>query len=73
MDPFVSPNLTAFAHNECFDPGIPVNGKRFGESFLVWKSISFACEDGFIRNEGPEVLTCVSLEDNVAWDGPRPK
>lgn len=58
----------AFRHNECPDPGVPVNGKRFGDSLQLGSSVSFLCDEGFIRTHGSETVTCVLKEGNVVWD-----
>ncbi|XP_041439963.1 CUB and sushi domain-containing protein 2 isoform X1 [Xenopus laevis] len=60
--------FTTFRHNECPDPGVPVNGKRFGESLQLGSSVSFLCDDGFIRTHGSETITCVLKEGNVVWN-----
>ncbi|MEE6484219.1 hypothetical protein FKM82_013795 [Ascaphus truei] len=60
--------FTTFRHNECPDPGVPVNGKRFGESLQLGSSVSFLCDDGFIRTHGSETITCILKEGNVVWN-----
>ncbi|XP_048355110.1 CUB and sushi domain-containing protein 1-like isoform X3 [Sphaerodactylus townsendi] len=60
--------FTTFRHNECPDPGVPVNGKRFGNSLQLGSSVSFLCDEGFIRTYGSETVTCVLKEGNVVWD-----
>ncbi|KAH0631151.1 hypothetical protein JD844_005313 [Phrynosoma platyrhinos] len=37
--------FTTFRHNECPDPGVPVNGKRFGDSLQLGSSVSFLCDE----------------------------
>ncbi|XP_029427966.1 CUB and sushi domain-containing protein 2 isoform X2 [Rhinatrema bivittatum] len=59
--------FTTFRHNECPDPGVPVNGKRFGESLQLASSVSFLCDEGFIRTHGSETITCILKEGNVVW------
>uniref|UniRef100_A0A803VYI3 CUB and Sushi multiple domains 2 n=1 Tax=Ficedula albicollis TaxID=59894 RepID=A0A803VYI3_FICAL len=60
--------FTTFRHNECPDPGVPVNGKRFGDSLQLGSSVSFLCDEGFIRTHGAETVTCVLQEGSVVWD-----
>ncbi|KAF2988039.1 hypothetical protein EK904_005093, partial [Melospiza melodia maxima] len=60
--------FTTFRHNECPDPGVPVNGKRFGDSLQLGSSVSFLCDEGFIRTHGAESVTCVLQEGSVVWD-----
>ncbi|XP_069079880.1 CUB and sushi domain-containing protein 2 [Pleurodeles waltl] len=60
--------FTTFRHNECPDPGVPVNGKRFGDSLQLGSSLSFLCDEGFIRTHGSETITCVLKEGNVVWN-----
>lgn len=69
--PFFSP--AAFGHNECPDPGIPINARRFGDSFQLGSSISVVCEDGFIKTQGSETVSCQLERGKVMWSGPIPK
>uniref|UniRef100_A0A8C6YAA3 CUB and Sushi multiple domains 3 n=1 Tax=Naja naja TaxID=35670 RepID=A0A8C6YAA3_NAJNA len=68
-------NITynTFGHNECPDPGIPINARRFGDNFQLGSSISVICEDGFIKTQGTETITCVLMDGKVMWSGPIPK
>lgn len=59
---------SAFRHNECPDPGVPVNGKRFGDSLQLGSSISFLCDEGFLGTQGSETITCVLKEGSVVWN-----
>lgn len=63
----------AFGHNECPDPGIPINARRFGDNFQLGSSISVICEEGFIKTQGTETITCVLMDGKVMWSGPIPK
>uniref|UniRef100_A0A672ZAZ8 CUB and Sushi multiple domains 3a n=1 Tax=Sphaeramia orbicularis TaxID=375764 RepID=A0A672ZAZ8_9TELE len=68
-------NITysTFGHNECPDPGIPINARRFGDSFQLGSSISVVCEDGFIKTQGSETISCQLERGKVMWSGPIPK
>ncbi|XP_027868692.1 CUB and sushi domain-containing protein 3-like isoform X5 [Xiphophorus couchianus] len=68
-------NITysTFGHNECPDPGIPLNGRRFGDDFQLGNSISVVCEEGFIKTQGADTITCQLEDGNVMWSGPIPK
>ncbi|XP_063755390.1 CUB and sushi domain-containing protein 3 [Eleginops maclovinus] len=68
-------NITysTFGHNECPDPGIPINARRFGDSFQLGSSISVVCEDGFIKTQGSETISCQLEKGKVMWSGPIPK
>ncbi|KAG2464901.1 CSMD1 protein, partial [Polypterus senegalus] len=68
-------NITysTFGHNECPDPGIPINARRFGDSFQLGSSVSVICEEGFIKTQGTETITCVIEDGKVMWSGPIPK
>uniref|UniRef100_A0AAR2JXJ0 CUB and Sushi multiple domains 3a n=1 Tax=Pygocentrus nattereri TaxID=42514 RepID=A0AAR2JXJ0_PYGNA len=68
-------NITysTFGHNECPDPGIPLNARRFGDNFQLGSSISVICEDGFIKTQGAETVTCELDNGKVMWSGPIPK
>lgn len=65
--------LPAFRHNECPDPGVPVNGKRFGESLQLGSSISFLCEEGFVKTHGSQTISCILKDGNVVWDNAVPR
>eukprot|EP00062_Callorhinchus_milii_P009370 gi/632953198/ref/XP_007892273.1/ PREDICTED: CUB and sushi domain-containing protein 1 [Callorhinchus milii] len=64
---------TTFGQNECHDPGIPVNGRRFGDIFLLGSSVSFHCDEGFIKTQGSEAITCIMQEGNVIWNSAVPR
>ncbi|KAM7420375.1 hypothetical protein PAMA_014883 [Pampus argenteus] len=68
-------NITysTFGHNECPDPGIPLNARRFGDSFQLGSSISVVCEEGFIKTQGADTITCHLEEGKVMWSGLIPK
>ncbi|XP_052388948.1 CUB and sushi domain-containing protein 2-like [Carassius gibelio] len=65
--------FTTFRHNECPDPGVPVNGKRFGESLQLGSSISFLCEEGFMKTHGSQTISCILKDGNVVWDNAMPR
>ncbi|XP_043915904.1 CUB and sushi domain-containing protein 1-like [Protopterus annectens] len=65
--------FTTFRHNECPDPGVPVNGKRFGESLQLGSSVSFLCEEGFIKTHGSETITCILKDGSVVWNNALPR
>ncbi|XP_063297188.1 CUB and sushi domain-containing protein 1 [Pelobates fuscus] len=64
---------TTFGQNECHDPGIPMNGKRFGDRFLLGSTVSFHCDEGFIKTQGSESITCIIQEGNVVWSSTVPR
>ncbi|MBN3320802.1 CSMD1 protein, partial [Atractosteus spatula] len=64
---------TTFGQNECHDPGIPINGQRFGDRFLLGSSVSFSCDEGFIKTQGSESITCVMQDGNVVWNSAVPR
>uniref|UniRef100_A0AAY4CTR7 CUB and Sushi multiple domains 3a n=1 Tax=Denticeps clupeoides TaxID=299321 RepID=A0AAY4CTR7_9TELE len=68
-------NITysTFGHNECPDPGIPLNARRFGDNFQLGSSISVICEEGFIKTQGSKTITCELDNAKVMWSGPIPK
>lgn len=63
----------AFGQNECHDPGIPINGQRFGEHFLLGSSVLFTCDEGFIKTHGSQSITCVIQDGNVVWNAAVPR
>ncbi|XP_028834623.1 CUB and sushi domain-containing protein 3-like isoform X3 [Denticeps clupeoides] len=68
-------NITysTFGYNECPDPGIPLNARRFGDSFQLGSSISVVCEEGFIKTQGSDTIVCELSGDKVMWSGLIPK
>uniref|UniRef100_A0A4W3J774 CUB and Sushi multiple domains 3a n=1 Tax=Callorhinchus milii TaxID=7868 RepID=A0A4W3J774_CALMI len=72
-DSTVLGTFSAFGQNECHDPGIPVNGRRFGDIFLLGSSVSFHCDEGFIKTQGSEAITCIMQEGNVIWNSAVPR
>ncbi|KAF3691668.1 CUB and sushi domain-containing protein 3 CUB and sushi multiple domains protein 3 [Channa argus] len=68
-------NITysTFGRNECPDPGIPLNARRFGDSFQMGSTISVVCEEGFIKTQGADTITCHLEEGKVMWSGLIPK
>uniref|UniRef100_A0A7N6FBD4 CUB and Sushi multiple domains 3a n=1 Tax=Anabas testudineus TaxID=64144 RepID=A0A7N6FBD4_ANATE len=68
-------NITysTFGRNECPDPGIPLNARRFGDSFQLGSTISVVCEEGFIKTQGADTITCHLEEGKVMWSGLIPK
>uniref|UniRef100_A0A8C5B874 CUB and Sushi multiple domains 1 n=1 Tax=Gadus morhua TaxID=8049 RepID=A0A8C5B874_GADMO len=60
-------SYTTFGQNECHDPGVPVNGQRFGDQFLLGSSVAFHCDQGFIRTQvnggllNPHSMACTLI------------
>ncbi|XP_036397589.1 CUB and sushi domain-containing protein 1-like [Megalops cyprinoides] len=65
--------FTTFRHNECPDPGVPVNARRRGERLQLGSSVSFECEEGFVRTQGSLTISCVLKEGSVVWDSTVPR
>ncbi|KAG7260565.1 hypothetical protein CRUP_000118 [Coryphaenoides rupestris] len=68
-------NITysTFGHNECPDPGVPINARRFGDSFQLGSSIAVVCEEGFIKTQGADTITCQLAQGKAMWSGLIPK
>uniref|UniRef100_A0A8C2Z0K3 CUB and Sushi multiple domains 3 n=1 Tax=Cyclopterus lumpus TaxID=8103 RepID=A0A8C2Z0K3_CYCLU len=68
-------NITysTFGRNECPDPGVPLNARRFGDSFQLGSAISVVCEEGFIKTQGADTITCHLEEGKGMWSGLIPK
>lgn len=49
--------FVAFGQNECHDPGVPVNGQRYGDQFQLGSSVAFRCDQGFIRTQASSEST----------------
>ncbi|KAG5855860.1 hypothetical protein ANANG_G00001150 [Anguilla anguilla] len=66
-------SFTTFRHNECPDPGVPVNARRSGASLQLGSWVGFQCEEGFVKTHGSLNMSCVLKEGNVVWDGTVPR
>ena len=52
----------------CGDPGIPTNGRRFGDNFTVGAVVFFRCDDDFDLI-GSKFRVC---QGNGLWSGAQP-
>ncbi|KAM4592287.1 CUB and sushi domain-containing protein 1-like [Odontesthes bonariensis] len=66
-------SYTTFGQNECHDPGVPVNGQRYGDQFQLGSSVAFRCDQGFIRTQGSDQVTCILQDGNVVWSAAVPR
>ncbi|TSK20132.1 CUB and sushi domain-containing protein 3 [Bagarius yarrelli] len=66
-------SYSTFGHNECPDPGVPINAKRFGNNFQLGSSVSVVCDEGFIKTQGSDTIVCKMEEGGVMWSGLIPK
>uniref|UniRef100_A0AAQ5ZW41 CUB and Sushi multiple domains 1 n=1 Tax=Amphiprion ocellaris TaxID=80972 RepID=A0AAQ5ZW41_AMPOC len=70
-------SYTTFGQNECHDPGVPVNGQRYGDQFQLGSSVAFRCDQGFIRTqviiENTCIVTCIIQDGNVVWSAAVPR
>ncbi|XP_054625925.1 CUB and sushi domain-containing protein 1-like isoform X1 [Dunckerocampus dactyliophorus] len=66
-------SYTTFGQNECHDPGVPVNGQRYGDQFQLGSSVAFRCDQGFIRTQGSDQVTCIIQDGNVVWSAAVPR
>uniref|UniRef100_A0A3P8SDR5 CUB and Sushi multiple domains 1 n=1 Tax=Amphiprion percula TaxID=161767 RepID=A0A3P8SDR5_AMPPE len=64
-------SYTTFGQNECHDPGVPVNGQRYGDQFQLGSSVAFRCDQGFIRTQVIIENTCI--DGNVVWSAAVPR
>lgn len=64
---FCSPGVAVDSYS-CLDPGIPVNGIRYGQDFSIGSTVSFGCDSGY-RLSHEEPLVC---EKNHWWSHPLP-
>uniref|UniRef100_A0A8B9KNH1 CUB and Sushi multiple domains 3a n=1 Tax=Astyanax mexicanus TaxID=7994 RepID=A0A8B9KNH1_ASTMX len=60
-------SVTLDTHS-CLDPGVPVNGQRFGQDLTIGSVVSFSCDPGY-RLSHEEQLVC---EKNHWWSHPLP-
>lgn len=54
--------------HSCLDPGVPVNGIRYGKDLAIGSVVWFGCEPGY-RLSHEEQLVC---EENHWWSRPLP-
>ncbi|XP_068184525.1 CUB and sushi domain-containing protein 1a [Antennarius striatus] len=66
-------SYTTFGQNECHDPGVPINGQRYGDQFQLGSSVAFRCDQGFIRSQGSDQVTCIIQDGNVVWSAAVPR
>uniref|UniRef100_H2M2H5 CUB and Sushi multiple domains 1 n=1 Tax=Oryzias latipes TaxID=8090 RepID=H2M2H5_ORYLA len=66
-------SYTTFGQNECHDPGVPINGQRYGDLFQLGSSVVFRCDQGFIRTQGSDQVTCIIQDGNVVWSAAVPR
>lgn len=50
----------------CNDPGVPVNGSRYGDSKEPGDSMTFQCDPGY-QLQGQDTITCVRMENRFYW------
>ncbi|KAK7825569.1 hypothetical protein U0070_016209 [Myodes glareolus] len=61
------PNCTIIS---CGDPGIPANGLRYGDDFVVGQNVSYMCQPGYTMElNGSSVRMCTT---NGTWSGLMP-
>lgn len=58
--------LAATTATTCNDPGIPVNGSRYGDSKEPGDSMTFQCDPGY-QLQGQDTITCVRMENRFYW------
>lgn len=50
----------------CNDPGVPVNGSRYGDSKEPGDSVAFQCDAGY-QLHGQDTITCVRMDSRFYW------
>lgn len=63
--------LAATTATTCNDPGIPVNGSRYGDSKEPGDSMTFQCDPGY-QLQGQDTITCVRVENRFYWQPDTP-
>lgn len=58
--------LPATTATTCNDPGIPVNGSRYGDSKEPGDSMTFQCDPGY-QLQGQDTITCVRMDNRFYW------
>ncbi|XP_041484824.1 uncharacterized protein LOC121431352 [Lytechinus variegatus] len=58
----------------CEDPGVPVNGSRTGDDFVIGSSVTYNCSSG-LEADGPTVSQCWWVDNitlDINWTSPPP-
>lgn len=51
----------------CGDPGVPANGLRYGEDYIVGQNVTYICQPGYTMDPKSSITrTCTS---NGTWSG----
>lgn len=65
-DTFSVSHCPATTATTCNDPGIPVNGSRYGDSKEPGDSMTFQCDPGY-QLQGQDTITCVRMDNRFYW------
>lgn len=60
------PSCAATTATTCNDPGVPVNGSRYGDTKEPGDSMTFQCDPGY-QLQGPDTISCVRMENRFYW------
>lgn len=51
----------------CGDPGVPANGMRYGDDYVVGQNVTYMCQPGYTMEANSSLIrTCTS---NGTWSG----
>lgn len=54
----------------CGDPGVPANGMRYGDDYVVGQNVTYMCQPGYtMESNTSSIRTCTS---NGTWSGSIP-
>lgn len=54
----------------CGDPGVPANGMRYGDDYVVGQNVTYMCQPGYtMESDSSSIRTCTS---NGTWSGSIP-
>lgn len=60
------PTFAATTATTCNDPGVPVNGSRYGDTKEPGDSMTFQCDPGY-QLQGRDTISCVRMENRFYW------